>query len=239
MEQFTINTAQNISIEQPLASIGERILANLMDYAIMAAYYFVTLFVTGLIRNHTFLILFSMPVLFYHLIFELSMNGQSPGKKVMNIRVFSENGSSASFLSIFIRWVFRLVDVSLFFGSIATVFIVGTRKNQRLGDLAGRTILLRTRQKKMSGSMYINLPENYTLQYPEVSNLSEKDLNVVREVVGFLTKTNKNDDSQLYALKTKTMLTKKMGIESSLKPDLFLVTLLKDYNYIHSQHNSP
>ncbi|MFB6342498.1 RDD family protein [Saccharicrinis sp. FJH62] len=235
MEQFTINTSQNISIEQPLASIGERIIANLIDYAIMGAYYFVTMVITGLAKEQTVLMIFSIPVLFYHLVFEQFMNGQSPGKSVMNIRVYSEEGTSASFVSIFIRWVFRLIDVMLLFGSIATLFIVGTKKNQRLGDIVGKTILLRTKQKKVRGSMFLNLPENYTMKFPEVEMLSEEDIRTVNDVIQFLRKTNQNHESQLFALKTKDAIIKKMEVQTDLKPVEFLITVMKDYNYIHSQ----
>ncbi|MFB6319253.1 RDD family protein [Saccharicrinis sp. FJH54] len=235
MEQFTINTSQNISIEQPLASIGERIIANLIDYAIMGAYYFVTMVITGLAKNQTILLIFSIPVLLYHLIFEQFMNGQSPGKNVMNIRVYNENGTSASFVSIFIRWVFRLVDIALLFGSVATVFIVGTKKNQRLGDIVGKTILLRTKQKKVRGSMFLKLPQNYSMQFPEVEMLEETDIRTINEVIQFLQNTNQNQESQLFALKTKDAVSKKMGIRSDLKPVQFLITIMKDYNYLHTQ----
>lgn len=235
MEQFTIQTTQNISIEQPLASIGERITATIIDFAIMGAYLIITLVVTGLSEHRLASIIFSSPLLFYHLVFELAMNGQSPGKSIMKIRVLAEDGSAPTFTSIFIRWLFRLIDITMMFGAIATLFIISTKKNQRLGDITGRTILLSTQVRKKFGSMLYNLPSDYKLRYSEVEMLSDNDIHVIREVINFLQKTVQNEESRLYALKTKASIIKKTGIQTNQNPDEFLITLLKDYNYIHAR----
>lgn len=237
MEQFTIHTTQNISIEQPLASVAERIIATIIDIFVIISYVIVAFLITGALEKNpmvSFIIL--IPLLFYHLFFELAMNGQSPGKIIMKIKVVSENGAAASFTSIFIRWVFRLIDVLIMFGSIATLFIIITEKNQRLGDITGKTIVLRTRQRKRTDSIYYELPNDYELQFPEVEKLSESDLLTLNEVLGFLNSSCRNYESKQYAVKMKKSLSKKMGIESNLPPEMFLKTLKKDYNYIH-QHS--
>lgn len=237
MEQFTIQTAQNIGIEQPLASIAERILATFIDFAIIGAYLIVMFGIAGLTNDYVIMFLVMLPVLFYHLFFEFTMNGQSPGKRALSIKVVSENGAIVSFTSIFIRWVFRLIDIATMFGSIATLFIVFSEKNQRLGDIVGKTILIRTKQQKNDKSIYYELQENYSVQFPEVEKLSEEDIKTLNEVLAFLRNTSRNDESKLFASKTKALLEKKMGIDAKYPPEAFLITLKKDYNFLQRQNN--
>jgi uncharacterized RDD family membrane protein YckC len=238
MEQFTIHTAQNISIEQSLASIAERIVAAIIDYAIISVYLIITMAIAGLSENYVAVIFVLLPVMFYFFVFELSMNGQSPGKKIMNIRVVSEDGAVVSFTSVFIRWVFRIIDVLLMGGSIATVFIIFSKKNQRIGDIVGKTVLIRTKQRKKKNSIFYDVPENYTIQYPQVEKLSEKDIITLNEVLAFLRSTFRNEESKAYALKTKKLLEEKMGIEAKAPPEAFLITLKKDYNFLQKQRTN-
>ncbi len=218
-----------------MASIGERITATIIDWLIIGAYLIVMLVITGLSQNTMASIIISLPLLFYHFVFELTMNGQSPGKKAMHIRVFSEDGAAATFTGFFIRWVFRLIDVTMMLGSIATLFIISTKKNQRLGDMAGKTILLRTTKRQTNGSLYYKLPDDYTLQFPEVEKLSDSDMQTLNEVLSFLRHSGRNEESRQYARKLQLTLTKKMGINPTMKAEMFLITLKKDYNYIHRQ----
>ncbi len=55
-------------------------------------------------------ILVNLPVLFYHLFFEVVLNGRSPGEMVMQLRVITEEGGQPSLGQYLIRWVFRWVD---------------------------------------------------------------------------------------------------------------------------------
>ncbi|PIO47659.1 MAG: hypothetical protein CMR00_08990 [[Chlorobium] sp. 445] len=47
-------------------------------------------------------VLIFLPTMFYDLLFETFMNGQSIGKKPMNIKVIKVDGTQPSFLSYFI-----------------------------------------------------------------------------------------------------------------------------------------
>ncbi len=232
MEQFTIQTSQNVGIVQAYASIGERITAAIIDYCIMGTYLFATLVIGGLSKSGFGIIILGIPVLVYHLLFETFMNGQSPGKSVMKIRVVSENGTALSFTNIFIRWVFRLIDITISLGSIATIFIISSKKKQRIGDLTAGTILIRTKQKR-SRSLFVELPEDYALVYPQVSLLNEKDIQVVNEVLDFLNSSKMNEESRFYAYNAKKRLVDKMGIDTNQKAFEFLETIMRDYNFLN------
>ncbi len=65
------------------------------------------------------------------------MEGQTPGKKLMKIRVVKIDGYQAGFGDYMIRWVFRLIDVS-FAGVVGLISMIVSKNNQRLGDIASR-----------------------------------------------------------------------------------------------------
>src|SRR3954468_16509600 len=85
MNSIKIITSQNIELEYELASLGERIIAWIVDTVILAAYIVIVLIVflsSGVIETNTWLILlFFIPPFFYHLVTEIMMNGQSIGKR--------------------------------------------------------------------------------------------------------------------------------------------------------------
>src|SRR5271166_4847964 len=102
MEKILINTSQNIDLEHSVASVGERIVAHVIDYMLFACYGIFLLIInafTLLNSNHSivFSILLFLPVLFYDLICELTLNGQNVGKKVMKLKVVMIDGSQPEF----------------------------------------------------------------------------------------------------------------------------------------------
>ena len=237
MEQYKLETIQNISIDRPVASVAERIVSTLIDLAIIGIFYLFLLVVLNLDNHPVWLMILSIPVFFYSLLSELLLNGQSPGKKVLKIKVFSDSGADISFMSMFIRWVFRIIDVFMLFGSIATLSIIISKKSQRLGDMVASTIVLSTREKKKTGSVIVDLPEDYQLSFPEVENLSMGDLRIINEVIEFLKSSYYSDEARTYAEKTKVKIENKLQISSELDPVKFLYTVVKDFNYIQQSKN--
>src|SRR4051812_48369965 len=132
MDTIKINTTQNIELEFELASVGERIVAWLIDFIIFIAYFVIigialnSAYELGqFIGNHLWLtILFVLPFVFYNLLCEVFLNGQSLGKKLMNIKVISLDGQTASFGQYLIRWLFRLVDIYMFYALPAFISII-------------------------------------------------------------------------------------------------------------------
>lgn len=150
MRTVEVITPQNVAINYKLASLGSRILAYLMDAVFIGIFYVFLFFLVFVPFRDAFsdvgLLLIIYPVVFfasfYHLLMEQFNNGQSLGKYAMSIRVINENGSTPGFMQLFMRWLLRLVDISISSGGIAILSIAITEKGQRLGDLLGRTIVI-------------------------------------------------------------------------------------------------
>ena len=103
MDNFQIETAQNVSIYQNVASIGDRILAYLIDGVILIAYWILSLFLIaqfGLDSQSmgdiwAYYLVLGLPIFLYYILFETFWDGKTPGKAAMKIRVVKLDGSCA------------------------------------------------------------------------------------------------------------------------------------------------
>src|SRR5690349_24809901 len=104
MQTIRVRTTQNVFIDYPLASIGDRIVAYLIDRLILFLYFMLVIaLLMGMeaYEHETLLITLGLiflvfPFIFYGLFFEIFMNGQTPGKNVMKIQVIRLDGTPAS-----------------------------------------------------------------------------------------------------------------------------------------------
>ncbi len=232
MENLSITSAQNVQIEHPVASVGERIVATVLDFLFMSAYLMFMLLISGISRNTGYIYWFIifLPVVLYHLLFEVFMEGQSIGKKIMKIKVMNSDGSRAGFISYFLRWIFRIVDVTFLFGGIAVITIITNGKGKRVGDLAANTSVIRMKNKFSRESIYTELPEDYKIKYPEVTHLSANDIYTAKETLDFLKKNEYTGTSSKLIVKLKSAFEQKMGIRSEDIPAEFIEQVIKDYN---------
>ncbi|MGB3151706.1 MAG: RDD family protein, partial [Maribacter sp.] len=138
MEQFQIETAQNISIDQNTAHLGDRMLAFIIDGLVIVIYYILMFwFLLALDIDPgdqwALYMLMSLPAFLYYLLFETFMDGKTIGKSFMQIRVVKLDGTKPSFANFFVRWALRIIDVSLSSGGIAVFTILIRGKGQRVG----------------------------------------------------------------------------------------------------------
>lgn len=234
MENIQISTTQNIDIDYEVASIGERLLAGMLDFILLFMYFLLCMFIMGLIRAGTplFILIFMIPAMCYHLIFELFFNGRSLGKMITGIKVVKIDGSNPRLSNYLIRWIFRLVDVTIMAGSIATITIILSNKGQRLGDMAAKTTVIRTRKRVSLGdTLYQNIPETYEPKYIEAINLRDSDISTISDVIANLKRRRSIPAMQL-ANKTKAAIENRLGIKSTQPSQNFLETIVKDYTYL-------
>ncbi len=115
MPLVKLDTGFNIEVEFAISPFHRRFFAYIIDAVIMIAYgILMSRLLVPVIRDKEGLewvyLLASCPVAFYFLISEVTMNGQSVGKKVMAIKVITEDGGQPTISQYFIRWIFRMVD---------------------------------------------------------------------------------------------------------------------------------
>ena len=154
-EKLTIETPEQISLEYALASAGSRFLALAADTFLQFAIGLVVLLFAFFIATVMFgagrsgvwviaaLVLIGFVLFYgYFAIFEAVWNGQTPGKRLVGLRVITLSGRPVGPLESIIRNLLRIVDQmpGIYAVGIVTVFL--TAKNQRLGDLAAGTVVV-------------------------------------------------------------------------------------------------
>jgi len=246
MQTIEIQTSQNVNIEYPVASVGDRVVAGLIDQLIMIGYLIAIIFFYIWLLNITegslfyfpvaYFVLLFLPLFFYHLLCETFLNGQSFGKKIMKMRVVKLDGSQAGIGSYFLRWILAPIDIYFTYGSVGLITMLINGKGQRLGDLAANTSVVKLKVGvKLEETILHSTPVNYEVKFAQVSILSDRDISIVKEVLDL---NYKQPDAMMYERilhKTKDAIEKKIGVNSNLHPLTFLDTVMKDYNYLLSE----
>jgi uncharacterized RDD family membrane protein YckC len=156
-DQLNIDTPELVDIEMPLAGIGSRFIAILVDYLIWGSAFFV-LFLLALIIipalsifgriSANWAIGIALLIVFvmhwgYFALFEAFGNGRTPGKRVAKIRVIHQSGRGINFVEALARNLVRYVDSLPSFYAVGIVVIFLSRRNQRLGDMVAGTLVVR------------------------------------------------------------------------------------------------
>ena len=244
MQTIEIQTTQNVTIEYPVASVGDRVLAAIIDVLIMVGYLIAIIFIyiwivnstegTGLYYPVAYIVILFLPFFLYHLLCEIFLNGQSFGKKIMKMRVVKIDGSQASIGSYFLRWILAPIDFSVF-GSVGLITLIVNGKGQRLGDLAAHTTVVRLKvETKLDDTILTETPINFSVSFPQASLLSDKDISLVKEVLELNYKKPNVEVYMNILNKTKEAIENKIGVKTEQHPLLFLDTVLKDYNHLLS-----
>ena len=240
MEKIRIVTAQNIVIEHDIASVGDRIASNLLDYLIISVYYFI-IWVGGLslalggYENIKWIILFiSIPPVFYQLICEVFMEGQSFGMKAVRTRVIRLDGGQPTIGNYLLRWLLRPLDIFTSYGGVAIVTMLINGRGQRLGDLAaGTTVIKMKKAVKLSDTILAQTKETYVPVFPQVEKLTDREIGIIVETLSVFKYEGKIMPVQVVAKKIKEVL----NIETTMKPWDFLKTIVKDYNHLTGKVN--
>jgi uncharacterized RDD family membrane protein YckC len=252
-----IMTNFNIELEFPAAPFHRRLLAWILDIIFLFIFTRVFIELIGSVRdNNTVTMILSVIlviiILTYHLLCEITMNGQSLGKKITGIRVVNENGGQPSIGQFVIRWLIRTSDlmaiviiiVSASGGNAEALWRIGipmalfvtdvilvnaSKKNQRLGDMLAHTLLIRTEEKhSITDTVFLNIADNYVPSFPQVMQLSDRDINSLKGILDTARKRSDYNLAEMASEKIKNHL----RIQTSLSPFDFLEILLKDYNYL-------
>jgi uncharacterized RDD family membrane protein YckC len=126
---------------------NRRVLAALVDLAIVVAGSVVILFAADALSGDNSEIRGALGAvilgwaLYYHFAME-SGDGQTVGKKLMKLRVVLADGRPAGMREIAVRTVLRVIDgIGLYIVGLIVMLVTGERR-QRIGDLAGGTMVV-------------------------------------------------------------------------------------------------
>jgi uncharacterized RDD family membrane protein YckC len=150
MKTAEIVTTHNVVIQYEIASVMLRIIAQILDIIVIFSYIWIVslVFARALFASSTdaatlIMWLFMLPVIFYSFMMEALFAGQTPGKMILGLRVINVSGNNASWSELFMRWIFRLIDIVFSFGMLGVIVALSNEKTQRLGDVLANTVIIK------------------------------------------------------------------------------------------------
>lgn len=193
-DRLTIDTPEGVPLELTLAGVGSRFTSALLDYivqiVILVALALVLSYGAGLspgssaISSAAWIVGFFVVFWGYDVAFEVLNSGRTPGKALNGLRVVLESGAPVTFVPSAIRNVIRIIDLIPGNYLVGVTSILVTKKNQRIGDLAGGTLVIREVRK-----LPAEVPARPSLQAPawDTSAVNQQELDAV---AAFLARRN-------------------------------------------------
>lgn len=270
MGAIKVPTNFNIDLEFEIPEFYRRLVAFLIDFIVLFFYLkIVGLIIEGMAGNRQYWdedgqrnlfalqMILHCPIFLYYLLMEITTNGRSVGKLIMNLQVVSENGGRPSISQFVIRWLLRDIWFIYFFffgmylisverqteglfvlllsiGYFITdvILVVSSKKGQRIGDILAHTILISTNTKStIEETVFQEVSENYVPSFPEIMRLSDRDINAIKSIL----ETARKKADYYMATNAAEKIKGHLNIQTSMSPFDFLEILLKDYNYLSTK----
>ena len=188
-DRVRISTPEGVDVELTLAGIGSRFIAALLDLLLQGAVLLAAAFALGVLGgdgtsfgNAAFSIVFFLVFFGYDVLFEVRSRGRTLGKRWTGLRVVRSGGRPVTFVPSAVRNVLRVVDILPMFYALGMLSIFVTARNQRLGDLAAGTLVVRERPGGMRERPVADEPITiHSTDGWDVSAVSAQDVGTVRQ----------------------------------------------------------
>ncbi len=208
-EDYTLLTPENVELRYPVAGVGSRLVAATIDYTVLSisetVISFAIFFLFGLVGQlfprsseipgvaaiagfasvGVVVLLIFLGWWGYFFLFELLWNGQSPGKRLLGVRVVRADGRPLGASTSLVRNLLRAVDVFLLIGVLVMLL---DRSSRRLGDFAAGSLVVREPGRMRSGELSeVWLPEVPMTRldtFPNPGRLTMQHYLLVRDYFG-------------------------------------------------------
>jgi uncharacterized RDD family membrane protein YckC len=193
-DRISVATPEGVTLEATLAGVGSRFAAGIIDqllrWALLLALLALLLVIEGATGGNDFSGLAMAAVIVtvflvqfgYDVLFETMAAGRTPGKRWTGLRVVKLGGTPVTFLPSALRNILRIVDALPGIYLVGILFVMFTRNNQRLGDLAAGTIVVRERRQttKLTTSVLGPAPAPADTALYDISAVSAEELATIR-----------------------------------------------------------
>lgn len=226
MQTTIVTKGDHSGVSNHLATVGDRLVATVIDLIIRVVYLFVSISALLNLDVESVWVWFVFalaPWIFYDPLFEGLMDGQTPGKRVMQIQVVKADGSQLSLGDITLRWALSILDFYLSLGLLSVIMVSLGKHSQRLGDHAADTLVI-----KRNFSTSHRHQAEYNPVFQNVRLLDPYVIELIQRAVRAQSEFENDEPVQLLYTKVKAVL----GAESEMQPRAFLQTVLKDFNHL-------
>ena len=238
-DRLRIETPEGVDLEVTLAGLASRTGACFVDSLIIFVALVVLLiavtFMGVTAEEDLFLLILGIGSLAslvllvgYYLLFESLNGGRTPGKAAFGIRVISVDGSPLGFGAVTIRNLVRLVDFLPGFYAVGLIAIVSSKRNQRLGDLAAGTVVIRDSKGAVAPAILVDGIDLTVLPPWDVSMVSEEDVGLVRRFAERRQTMQPANRAQLAAILAGPLRTKVAASDAPGDDVEFLTRLLAE-----------
>ena len=226
MAEKNIFTGQYVRIRQTPASVGERMLAQVIDWVIQLGYVALWAYIGPNFSTLQVILIVILPVLFYCPLCEMFTGGQTVGKWIVKLRVIMADGTLPSLSAFLLRWLLMIADGPTL-GCIGVLVMILNRNNQRFGDMAAGTLVVKLQSySKIQVSLdeYDYLTEGYRPSYPQASDLSLEQIDVITRAL---------DSEQPERIAQLSQKVQQLLAITRREPsdESFLRRILRDYQY--------
>lgn len=190
-EDLTLATPERVALKLPIAGVGHRVLAYLVDVSLLffgwSAVYFacsLAVDVLGVVRGleGTGRALVAVGLFAAQwaswTVCEVTLGGQTPGKRLLGIRAVRRDGTPVGWVDSALRNLLRVVDFLPAFYATGLLAMLTGREARRLGDLVAGTVLVRTGRVDLSGYLALT-PSGYGRELPAGARLHADELELL------------------------------------------------------------
>jgi len=191
-ERTRIATPEGVELELVLAGLASRFMAEVVDGALILVLAGALVGLGALAGGTAGLVILSVGIggvlllsVVFHVAFEVLGGGRTPGKRTVGLRVVLEGGEAIGLRASAVRNLLRLLEGPPLSYVPAIVAILATRRNQRLGDLAAGTLVVRepraarTRRRRVAAPAAPLAPALRLADW-DVSAVTQEELAAVR-----------------------------------------------------------
>lgn len=233
-ESITVATPEGLELRLQLAGLGSRFIAGVTDLIIQGLALIVLVLITGALGSGatgaavavlavgSFVIIFFYPVLF-----EVLNAGRTPGKQWSHLRVVRDDGIPVDLQASAIRNLMRIVDGPLLLYLPTVAWIALTRHNQRPGDLAAGTLVIREPARRRRSGRTQTVETAVAGPRWDTSAVTQQEAAAVRQ---FLERREDLDAKPRHELAHRLadgLRTKVTAAPPELEPERFLEELIR------------
>jgi uncharacterized RDD family membrane protein YckC len=245
-DELVIETPERVELHYVLANVGNRFLAAAIDHLIQIGLMVIVIVAAGALSDWRFfnsmnvwaaaLTVLAIFVIYwgYFVAFETFWSGQTPGKRMMRLRVVREDGRPVRFFEVFVRNLLRLaIDFQpLPSYAIGVVSIIFSARSKRVGDFVAGTVVVKERATEAPSlddivkiSEFEQRKLNRAAPAPFVADTRQLSAQELRAVQTFLKRRYElvEPNRTALAMRIAQPLTIKLGIPSDgLSPEAIL-----------------
>jgi uncharacterized RDD family membrane protein YckC len=185
-DRRTISTPEGVQLALPLAGIGSRFLALLIDYLIGGVAFTIAIVAAAVLGGELAATIVSVTAILtinvvYFTLFEVFGGGRTLGKRATGLRVVTDGGGQVGLRASLIRNIIRVLELLALFYMPAIVSVLATSNNQRLGDLAAGTLVVRdTKIESVAGVTQTPPVSSERFASWDVTGIGEEEAGAVR-----------------------------------------------------------